>query len=133
MLKRIVLFLLMLSPFMFSNAWADEMKEPFIVTINRNVRVYSHVATDIANKARLESDEIFVDSPLMKKVTKFYEIAQKQAKSYNESLVNKTIQVNGTDVSFGIQKRMVWVKDGEIRIKFDSEKNVIASFWRIEN
>jgi hypothetical protein len=127
--KKIVLLLLMVSPFIFSNAWAeDKMKEPPIVTINGNMRAYSNVAARIADKTKLESLEIDIDNPLMKKVTKFYKIAQDQAKSYGESLVNKTIQVDdGITVSFTQTNKMIWVNDNEIRIKFDNEKHVITA------
>lgn len=126
MLKRLVLFLLLLSPFMFSSVWAERMKEPPIVIVNGNVRVYSHVATQITGETRLESDEISIDNSVMKKVTKFYEIAQEQAKSYDESLVDKIIQLNDAKVLFK-RRGMIWVSDDEIEIKFYKKRNVIAS------
>jgi hypothetical protein len=98
------------------------------------VRAYSHVAARIANKSKLESPEIRIDNPLMKKVTKFYKIAQDQAKSYDESLVNKTIQLDdGITVSFQQRNRMIWVGEDKLKIKFDNERDVITTLMEIEN
>ena len=130
--KRIVLLLLMVSPFMFSSVWADEMKEPVIVTINGNVRAYSNVVARIANKTKLESPEIDIDNPIMSKVTKFYKIAQDQVKSYNENLANKTIQVDdGITVSFKQRNKLIWVGNDEIKIKFDNERCVIVALLEL--
>lgn len=128
MLKRLVLFLLLVSPFMFSSVWADEMKEPPIVTINGNVRAYSSVAAQLAGTTKIEGLKIDIHNHVMDKVTKFYEIAQNQSKSYNKNLLNRAIQVDdGITVSFKQENKMIWVGNDEIAIKFDNDRCVIAT------
>ncbi|MDR2645379.1 MAG: hypothetical protein LBB44_05330 [Endomicrobium sp.] len=136
MLKRLVLLLLMLSPFMFSNAWADKIEEPAIVTINMYLRVYCHVAEQIAEKGSLGKNisnlEIPKDNSLLKKVINFYEIAKEQVKSYDKASGDKPIQIGDKKVSFTTGGRMVWVEDDEIAIKFDKEKKLVASLHKRE-
>jgi hypothetical protein len=123
-LKKVVLFLLMFSPFMFSSAWADKIEEPAIITINAYLRVYCHVAEQIAEKGSLGKNtsnlEIPKDNSVLKKVINFYEIAKEQAKFYDKALGDKK-------VSFTTGGKMVWVEDDKIAIKFDKEKDLVAS------
>ncbi|MDR2818207.1 MAG: hypothetical protein LBB37_02045 [Endomicrobium sp.] len=131
MLKKVVLFLLMFSPFMFSSAWADKIEEPAIITINAYLRVYCHVAEQIAEKGSLGKNtsnlEIPKDNSVLKKVINFYEIAKEKAKFYDKVLGDKPIQMGDKKISFTTGGKMVWVEDDKIAIKFDKKKDLVAS------
>lgn len=114
MLKRLVLLLLMLSPFMFSNAWADKVESPKIFTMVTTsgyaFRIYETAMVEIVSKIR--SEEVFVEideknkkiqigrySPLVEKIISLRE----KAKVSNNITNNKKAWQSDNEEKIGIQ------------------------------
>lgn len=121
MLKRFVLFLLLVSPFIFSNAWAGKIKEPKIVEVN-NMLVYENVAMSILERLRnqnvavnkTDSGNLIVpeDNLLLQDVNRLYREAE------------KTVS----------KDKIFWVfnKEKKIGIEFDSSKHLIVSIQLLQ-
>jgi hypothetical protein len=58
MLKRLVLFLLMLSPFMFSSAWADRVGDIKVLIINDMFKFYEGAAESVVKEVQKNGVEV---------------------------------------------------------------------------
>jgi hypothetical protein len=123
MLKRVVIFLLMLSPFIFSSAWAYErINKPKIIAINGTLLANDYVVDSIIKN--LNSTGVKVE-----KNDKGIEIPE-------ESLLLQKIKAlcdqAKTQVATNVKNSWVWDSDNNVGIIFDSVKNLIVSITIVE-
>jgi hypothetical protein len=121
--KRIVLLLLMVSPFIFSSAWAYErINKPKIIAINGTLLANDYVVDSIIKNlnstgVKVEKNdkeiEIPEENPLLQKIKALCD----QAK---------------TQVATNMKNSWVWDSDKNVGVIFDSVKNLIVSITIVE-
>lgn len=112
--KRIALLLLMLSPFIFSNAWADKMEKPRIFIINGIYEFYENAADAIVKRVQRNGVEVKKDdnritmpndNKVLEDVINLGRQAQEQAATRNEDEGSMLDEKKG--ITVGINKHVI--------------------------
>jgi hypothetical protein len=122
MLKRLILLLLMLSPFVFSNAWADKVKSPEIFTMvttsGDTFRIYETAMSEIVSKIGSEKGSVEIDAKNKKvKIVGYSPLVEKIISLREEAKVSNNTSNN----------KKGWQPDneGKISIQFDKDRDLI--------